>query len=114
MAKRSLAMQFDEVVQAMLVSLQPRPEEAPDRELAPLLRVAQALGKLPRPEFRARLKSGLQRRATMNKTCTKCKKEKKETAFPLTKVRGKMLRRSWCDSCMKVYYKAYALAKAKK
>jgi len=65
-AKRSLAMQFDEVVQAMLVSLQPRPEEAPDRELAPLLRVAQALGKLPRPEFRARLKSGLQRRATMN------------------------------------------------
>ena len=33
MAKRSLAMQFDEAVQAMLVSLRPRPEEAPDREL---------------------------------------------------------------------------------
>jgi len=50
----------------------------------------------------------------MKKTCTKCKKEKKETDFPLTKVRGRMLRRSWCDSCMKEYYKAYALAKAKK
>jgi hypothetical protein len=50
----------------------------------------------------------------MKKTCTKCKKQKNETDFPLTKVRGKMLRRSWCDSCMKEYYKAYALAKAKK
>jgi hypothetical protein len=50
----------------------------------------------------------------MKKTCTKCKKEKNETDFPLTKVRGKMLRRSWCDGCMKEYYKAYALAKAKR
>ena len=48
------------------------------------------------------------------KTCTKCKKEKDETDFPLTKVRGRMLRRSWCDACMKLYYKAYQLAKAKK
>ncbi len=31
MAKRSLAVQLDEVVQAMLVSLRPRPEEAPDQ-----------------------------------------------------------------------------------
>jgi uncharacterized glyoxalase superfamily protein PhnB len=66
MAKRSLAVQLDEVVQAMLVSLRPRPEEAPDRELAPLTRVAQVLRELPREEFRVALKSDLQRRASMN------------------------------------------------
>ncbi len=66
MAKRSLALQFDEVVQAMLVSLQPRPEKAPDRELASLARVAQVLRDLPRKEFRAALKSDLQRRTTMS------------------------------------------------
>ncbi|HEY6268772.1 MAG TPA: VOC family protein [Candidatus Acidoferrum sp.] len=68
MAKRSLALQLDEVVQAMLVSLQPRPEEAPDRDLASLTRVAQALRELPRQEFRATLKSDLQRRATMSES----------------------------------------------
>ena len=66
MAKRSLALQLDEVVQAMLVSLQPRPEKAPDRELASLARVAQELRELPRKEFRAALKSDLQRRASMS------------------------------------------------
>jgi len=63
-AKRSLALQFDEVVQAMLVS--PRPEPSPDRDLTALLQVAQALRELPRQEFRAALKSDLQRRASMN------------------------------------------------
>jgi len=38
MANRSLALQLDEVVQAMLVSLQPRREKTPDRELASLAR----------------------------------------------------------------------------
>src|SRR5260370_27601202 len=50
----------------MLVSLRPRPEEAPDRELASLTRVAQALRDLPREEFRVALKSDLQRRASMS------------------------------------------------
>jgi len=59
-------VQLDEVVQAMLVSLQPRPEEAPDRDLASLALVAQGLRNLPRQEFRAVLKSDLQRRATMS------------------------------------------------
>lgn len=49
----------------------------------------------------------------MKKTCTKCKKKKDEADFPLTKVRGRMLRRSWCDLCMKQYYKAYRLSKVK-
>ena len=66
MAKRSLALQLDEAVQAMLVSLRPRPEEAPDGDLVPLVRVAQALRDLPREEFRAALKSDLQRRASMS------------------------------------------------
>jgi hypothetical protein len=47
----------------------------------------------------------------MKKMCTKCKKEKNETDFPVTRVRGRLLRRSWCDSCMKIYYKAYHLSK---
>jgi PhnB protein len=66
MAKRSLALQVDEVVQWMLVSLRPRPEETPDRELASLTRVAQVLRELPGEEFRAALKSDLQRRASMS------------------------------------------------
>lgn len=66
MRKRSLAEQLDNAVQAMLVSLPPRPEEKPDRNLAPLMRVAQVLRGLPREEFRAELKTELQRRAEMN------------------------------------------------
>ena len=66
MAKRSLALQLDEVVQWMLVSLRPRPEESPDRELASLTRVAQVLRELPREEFRVALKSDLQRRVSMS------------------------------------------------
>lgn len=66
MVKRSLALQLDEVVQAMLESAQPRPEKAPDREVASLTRVAQVLCDLPSEEFRAGLKSDLQRRASMS------------------------------------------------
>lgn len=64
--KRPLAEQLEEVVQAMLVSLQPRPEKSPNRHLAPLLAVARELRLLPREEFRTTLKSDLQRRATMS------------------------------------------------
>ena len=64
--KRPLAEQLDEVVQAMLVSLQPRPEKSPHREVAPLLSIARELRFLPREEFRATLKSDLQRRASMS------------------------------------------------
>jgi len=68
MPKRPLALQLDEVVQAMLVSLQPHPEKAPDRQLASLVRVARELRDLPREEFRATLKSDLQRRASMSES----------------------------------------------
>ena len=73
MPKRPLALQLDEVVQAMLVSLQPRPEKAPDRQLASLVRVARELRDLPREEFRATLKSDLQRRASMSESTAAAK-----------------------------------------
>ena len=64
--KRPLAKQLEEVVQAVLVSLQPRPEEAPHRDLPQLLAIARELRYLPKEEFRATLKSDLQRRASMS------------------------------------------------
>lgn len=63
---RPLAERLEEVVQAMLASLQPRPEAAPYRDLPPLLAIARELRYLPREEFRATLKSDLQRRASMS------------------------------------------------
>jgi PhnB protein len=66
MPKRPLADQLDNVVQALLVSLRPRPEEKPHRDLAALLRVATTLRNLPREDFRATLKKQLQRRIAMN------------------------------------------------
>ncbi|MBA0086044.1 MAG: VOC family protein [Acidobacteria bacterium Pan2503] len=66
MPKRPLFEQLDEVVQAMLVSLEPRPRKAPHHDLAPLAAIALELRLLPRPEFRAALKTELERRTTMN------------------------------------------------
>src|SRR5207244_3612758 len=73
MPKRPLALQLDEVVQAILVSLQSRPEKAPHRELASLARVVLELRDLPREEFRAALKSDLQRRASMSESTAAAK-----------------------------------------
>jgi uncharacterized glyoxalase superfamily protein PhnB len=70
MAKRSLAVQLDNVVEAMLVSLQPRPEEKPHRELISLAKIARELRLLPRQEFRTALKTELRRRATMSEATT--------------------------------------------
>src|SRR5207302_6572880 len=64
--KPTLAEQVEEVLQAMLVSLQPRPEKAPHRDLAPLAGIARELRYLPRQEFRSALKSELQRSASMS------------------------------------------------
>jgi len=64
--ERRLAEQLEEAVQGILVSLQPRPEAAPHRNLAPLAAIARELRYLAREEFRATLKSDLQRRASMS------------------------------------------------
>ncbi|MGB6899392.1 MAG: hypothetical protein WBE12_12410, partial [Candidatus Acidiferrum sp.] len=66
MPKRSPAVQLDRAIDALLVSLAPEPEQNPSPALAQLMPVARALRNLPRPEFKAALKSDLQRRTTMN------------------------------------------------
>ena len=56
MPRRPLFEQLDEVVRAMLVSLEPRPEKAPHRDLRRLTAIARELRLLPRQKFRAALK----------------------------------------------------------
>ncbi|MCI0356834.1 MAG: VOC family protein [Acidobacteria bacterium] len=64
MAKRSPVDQLDQAVQALLASTDSVP---PSRvsELAALLRIAADLRELPREEFKARLKTDLERKASM-------------------------------------------------
>lgn len=62
MAKRSQADQFNERVERLLQ--QPHPDQAAS-DFSPLLAVAQKLRDLPRASFRERLKSDLERKATM-------------------------------------------------
>ena len=66
MAKRSPAEQLDLAVSAMLARPQVRPVPRPSGEVAKLLTLVRPLRDLPRPEFKAALKSDLQRRTTMN------------------------------------------------
>jgi uncharacterized glyoxalase superfamily protein PhnB len=66
MPKRSPAVQLDLAIEAMLISLQPEPERGLSPVLAQLMPIARALRLLPRPDFKATLKSDLQRRTTMN------------------------------------------------
>jgi PhnB protein len=61
--KRSLAEQVEEVVQATLLSLRPRPEKT--LGLTAFAAIARELSYLPREEFRAALKTDLQRRASI-------------------------------------------------
>jgi len=67
MAKLSLSQQIDQLVEAMLAH--PNSELPPaDERISALLRVATQLCLLPRPDFKARLKSDLERRALMATT----------------------------------------------
>src|ERR1035441_8059324 len=66
MAKRSPADRLDRLV-AEVVTAEDAAGFAPkDRRLAPLARLAADLRDLPRPSFKARLKSDLERRASMS------------------------------------------------
>jgi PhnB protein len=60
--KRSLTEQLDQALQAMLVG---SGDQNIDPRLAPLLDIAQALRDLPRENFKARLKSDLERKSSM-------------------------------------------------
>jgi PhnB protein len=66
MPKRSPALQLDRAIDAMLTALQPEPEQDPSPAVAQLMPVARALRNLPRPTFKAALKSKLQWRSSMN------------------------------------------------
>jgi PhnB protein len=64
MAKRSLADQLDQAVQAVLAAPESARPEA-DPNLFALLGIAASLRDLPRQEFKLRLKSDLERKASM-------------------------------------------------
>ncbi len=64
MSKRSLADQLDQAVQAILARSDAGLPRV-DKSLAPLVRLAQELRDLPRENFKARLKSDLERRSSM-------------------------------------------------
>jgi PhnB protein len=67
MAKPSLMNQLDRAVEAILAH-PAAPLPAAGARLAPLLRIAADLRLLPRADFKARLKAGLERNATMTAT----------------------------------------------
>src|SRR5712691_7910563 len=64
MARRSLIEQLDDAVQAIIVH-RDTPLPVVNARVAPLLRLAAELRDLPREDFKARLKSDLERRASM-------------------------------------------------
>jgi PhnB protein len=66
MPKRSPAEQLDLAISAMLARPQVRPVPRPSASVAKLLTLVRPLRDLPRPEFKAALKSDLHRRTTMN------------------------------------------------
>ena len=66
MPKRSPAEQLDLAITAMLARPQVRHVPRPSAQVAKLLTLVRSLRDLPRPEFKAALKSDLQRRTTMN------------------------------------------------
>ncbi len=83
MPERALVDRLDAAIEAMLA----RPDAAVDKELAPFVRIARALGDFPRPSFRARLKSDLQRRDAMT-TATEPRAGVRQTASPRLRVRN--------------------------
>jgi PhnB protein len=83
MPKRSPAVELDRAIDAMLIAVQPEPEakRAPNPAVVQLLQVARALRDLPRPDFKAALKSDLQRRTSMNEAAAPSPAPAKSTQF---------------------------------
>lgn len=67
MAKPTLSGQLDQLVDALIARLDSQPA-APDPKVVALAEVARDLCTLPSPEFKARLKADLERRALMSGT----------------------------------------------
>src|ERR1700685_1113375 len=85
MAKRSLFNELDQAVTGML--LHPDAPLPADARLAPLARIAAELTSLPRPSFRARLKSDLERKTSMA-TATEPVTRIRQTAAPRLRIKG--------------------------
>jgi PhnB protein len=85
MAKRSLFDEFDQAVAGILVH--PDALLPADARLAPLARIASELTSLPRPAFRARLKSDLERKTTMA-TATEPVTRVRQSAAPRLRIKG--------------------------
>ena len=86
MAKGSLIEQLDQAVEAMLANpAAPLPQV--NARLAAPLRLAAELRQLPRPDFKARLKSDLERRASMTTAPVKPIREGFHTITPYLVVR---------------------------
>jgi PhnB protein len=81
MPKRSPALQLDRAIDALLTALRPEPEPNPSPAVAQLMPIARALRDLPRPNFKAALKSDLQRRTTMNEATAPAPESSKTAHF---------------------------------
>src|SRR5712692_302927 len=87
MAKRSLADQLDQAVEAILT----RPDSAPaiaDSRLAALALIASDFRDLPRDDFKARLRSDLERKASMATTAVTTLREGFHSMTPYLIVEG--------------------------
>src|SRR5690242_2279161 len=84
MPERSLAARLDQAIQAMLGGAPP----AADPPLALLLAVASTLRDLPRPDFKARLKADLERKASMATTAVTPLREGFHSLTPYLIVEG--------------------------
>lgn len=82
MPKRSLVDRLDQTIETLLAG---RPAPARDMELAPLAAIARELIDLPRENFKARLKSELERKTTM---ATQSAPAIRQTAIPRLRIKN--------------------------
>jgi PhnB protein len=81
MSKRSPAEQLDQAISALFSTSQQLPEPSSNRSIAALVSLVRPLRAMPRPEFKASLKSDLQRRITMNEATAPAPESSRATQF---------------------------------
>ena len=81
MSKRSPAEQLDQAISALFSTSQQLPEPSSNRSIAALASLVRPLRAMPRPEFKASLKSDLQRRTTMNEATAPAPESSRATQF---------------------------------
>lgn len=86
MAKRNLSEQLDQAVQAVMATPHTEPRSTV-AELEPLLQVVAQLRNLPRPEFKARLKSDLERKTSMT-TATETPTRVRQSVAPRLRMKN--------------------------